>query len=97
MRAEISYDLVMEDDMEFVEGTYCLPGSEWEVFIFTQLLSVRRPEVRRSVWQSGASGIVALFPKPTSFDKDVVKQVLSKSLSVQGWVEVRGPDSINLR
>ena len=29
MRAEISYDLVMDDDMEFVEGTYRLPGGDW--------------------------------------------------------------------
>jgi hypothetical protein len=26
MHAEISYDLVMDDDMEFVEGSYRLPG-----------------------------------------------------------------------
>jgi hypothetical protein len=26
-RAEISYDLVMEEDMAFVEGTYRLPGA----------------------------------------------------------------------
>jgi hypothetical protein len=27
--AEISYDLVMDEDMAFVEGSYRLPGNEW--------------------------------------------------------------------
>lgn len=31
--AEISYDLVMDDDMSFVEGTYRLPGGDWQVVI----------------------------------------------------------------
>lgn len=33
MRAEISYDLVMDDDMAFVEGTHRLPGGDWQVVI----------------------------------------------------------------
>jgi hypothetical protein len=33
MRAEISYDLVVGDDMEFVEGTYRLLGGDWKVVI----------------------------------------------------------------
>ena len=31
MHAEISYDLVMDDDMSFVEGTYRLLGGDWQV------------------------------------------------------------------
>jgi hypothetical protein len=36
MRAEISYDLVMNDDMEFVEGTYRLPNEDWQVLIVSK-------------------------------------------------------------
>lgn len=31
MKAEISFDLKMEDNMSFVEGTYRLEGGEWQV------------------------------------------------------------------
>ena len=34
--AEICFDLVMEKEMSFVEGTYRLPGRGWEVFIFSR-------------------------------------------------------------
>jgi hypothetical protein len=33
MKGEISYDLVMENDMSFVEGTYRIENGEWRVFI----------------------------------------------------------------
>jgi len=36
MHAEISYDLVMDSDMEFVEGTYRLPGEDWQVVIVSR-------------------------------------------------------------
>src|SRR5262245_58202019 len=29
-RSELSFDLVMDEDMSFVEGTYRLPGQFWE-------------------------------------------------------------------
>ena len=45
MRAQISFDLVMEDSMSFVEGTYRLPGRDWQVFIFG-----RDPAVSSSVF-----------------------------------------------
>jgi hypothetical protein len=40
MRAEISYDLVMDDDMWFVDGTKRLPGRDWQVVI---VRASRRP------------------------------------------------------
>jgi hypothetical protein len=33
MKAEITFDLVMCEDMDFVEGCYRLVGGAWEVFI----------------------------------------------------------------
>ena len=35
---EISYDLVMEDDMAFVEGSYRIGGCDWQVFIISKRL-----------------------------------------------------------
>lgn len=33
-RFEISYDLLMDDDMIFVEGTFGVPGKSWQVIGF---------------------------------------------------------------
>src|SRR3954471_14968703 len=33
-RYEISYDIVMSDDMGFVDGCYRLPGHLWQVLLF---------------------------------------------------------------
>jgi hypothetical protein len=95
-RAEISFDLVMEENMSFVEGTYCLPGCPWQVFIFSRR-AIQQPEVRPSVWDSGVSGVVVRFPKLGVLNKETVKEILSQSLGVTNWDEVRGPDSMQLR
>src|SRR5262245_47640183 len=42
--AEISYDLVMGEDMAFVEGTYRLPGGDWQVVIVSRY-DVAEPQV----------------------------------------------------
>lgn len=34
MRAEITFDLVMTEDMAFVESCYRLAGGVWQVFMF---------------------------------------------------------------
>jgi hypothetical protein len=36
MKAEISYDLLMEEDMSFVEETYRIETGTWQVFIFSK-------------------------------------------------------------
>jgi hypothetical protein len=98
MRAEISYDLVMEDDMDFVEGTYRLPGREWQVFIFGPDASASRPEVSAcGKWQSGVTGVFVKCPPALRLNKGVVLAILSEALGVTQWEEVRGPDSIQLR
>jgi hypothetical protein len=97
MKAEISFDLIMEDDMSFVEGTYRLPGGEWQVFIFSRK-AISKPEINvHSKWVSGVTGVVIQYPEFHKLDKSVVLQILSSALGVTEWQEVRGPDSINLR
>ena len=96
MRAEISYDLVMDGDMPFVEGTYRLPGEDWRVVIVSRC-DVTEPEVASQVWDSGVSGVFVRFPRRGRLDRVAVERALSDALGVSGWVPVRGPDSIGLR
>jgi hypothetical protein len=92
MRAEISYDLVMDDDMSFVEGTYRLADGVWRVVIVSRC-DVTEPQE----WESGVSGVLIRFPRAGRLNRAVDKQVLSAALGVSEWVEVRGPDSMQLR
>lgn len=36
MIGKISFDLVMESDMDFAEGSFCVANGEWQVFIFSK-------------------------------------------------------------
>jgi len=96
MTGEISFDLHMEDNMSFVEGAYRLCGGNWQVFIFSRY-PVEQVKSIDSNWESGVSGIVISFPESKKLNKAVVEQVLSERLGVTEWVEVRGPDSMQLR
>jgi hypothetical protein len=98
MRAEISYDLVTGDDMAFVEGTYRLPGGDWQVLVVSALgRDVSEPEVVPQVWESGATGMLVRFPRRLALNAEAVERVLSAALGVTEWVPVRGPDSMRLR
>jgi hypothetical protein len=98
MRAHISYDLLMNDDMSFVEGTYRLPGGEWQVFIFVPDSRVVRPEVNATgKWPSGVTGVFVKWPPTLKLNKAAVLQLLSEQLRVTAWDEVQGPDSMKLR
>jgi hypothetical protein len=97
VRAEISYDLVMDDEMDFVEGTYRLPGAEWQVFIFTTLGEATATHWRLSEWKSGVTGVFVRCPRDRPLNKRAVEAILSEALSVGEWIEIRGPDSMQLR
>jgi hypothetical protein len=97
LRGEISYDLVMDDNMSFVEGTYRLPGGEWQVFVFSRFDDAPGPDVRPCRWDSGATGVFVRFPKPGRLGKAEVERVLALAAGVEGWIAVRGPDSMRLR
>lgn len=96
MRGEISYDLVMEHDMGFVEGTYRLPGAEWQVFIVSRG-GVTEPQIKHGKWESGITGMSLRIPKAGRLDKKIVERLLGQALDVAEWTEVRGPDSMKLR
>jgi hypothetical protein len=92
VQAEISYDLVMENDMSFVEGCYRLPGRPWEVFIFSKR-KIDQPEHRFGQWDSGVTGINVFVPVDTTLNKCRVEELLSSALGIAEWREVRGPDA----
>lgn len=98
MRGEISYDLVMDDDMEFVEGTYRLPGAGWQVVIVLRSdRNLPEPQVMSKRWESGVSGVVVRLPRDERINTTTVERILSQALGVSEWVRVRGPDSMQLR
>jgi len=96
MTGEISYDLVMEDDMAFVEGTYRVQNGDWQVFIFSRK-DIQTPEAKPSRWESGITGVVINVPRVFYLNKEVVEEMLSEWLEVSEWQEVRGPDSLQIR
>jgi hypothetical protein len=98
MRAEISYDLVMEDDLGFVEGAYRLPGGDWQVVIVSAFeRDVPAPQVVPQRWESGVSGLFVRIPRGERINAATVERVLSAVLGVSEWVRVCGPDSMQLR
>jgi hypothetical protein len=99
VKAEITFDLVMGEDMGFVEGCFRLDGGEWEVFIIAHTRNGScEPGVWKNLtWESGVRGLNAVVPRTTKLNKTIVLRVLSDALGVTEWSEVRGPDSIMLR
>jgi hypothetical protein len=98
-KVEISFDLVMEDDMAFVEGCYRLQGGKWHVFMIRHSRGgTERVGVKKDlVWKSGVTGINMIVPDEKKINKAVVIDALSDALGVTEWIEVKGPDSMNLR
>ncbi|HZZ71061.1 MAG TPA: hypothetical protein VFE24_02345 [Pirellulales bacterium] len=97
MASEISYDLIMDEDMPFVEGTYRINGGDWQVFIFIKESEVTGVVAKNSNWSSGVSGIVIRVPPSYCLNKQSVETLLSEFLDVSAWIEVKGPDSMQLR
>jgi hypothetical protein len=96
MIGEISYDLVMEEDMQFVEGTYRIGGGDWRVFIVKKA-PIPQSEVAPCQWESGVAGVTITMDESIRLNKRVVEEVLMAWLGVEKWNEVRGPDSMDLR
>jgi hypothetical protein len=93
---DISYDLVMKDDMEFAEGSYRIGGCDWHVFVFSKL-SIDEPSWKVCIWESGVDGIVVNVPAGLTLNPQRIETVLSDILGVGAWERVSGPDSMQLR
>lgn len=98
MRGEISYDLVLHDDMEFLEGTYRLPDKDWQVFVVSAFdRAFHEVQVVPQQWQSGVTGMLLRIPISDKINAMTVEKVLSERLGVSKWARVQGPDSMQLR
>jgi hypothetical protein len=97
-QGEISFDLVMTDDMAFVEGSYRLDGGAWEVFTFRHAREMERPRILNDVvWPSGVAGINVVVANDIQLNKSFVLKTMTDSFGIAEWIEVRGPDSMQLR
>lgn len=98
MKPELSFDLVMEEDMPFAEGSYRLNDGPWKVFIFSKSTEIDTVKIDGSfVWQSGAKGHIITLPISAQINKLTIANILSNILQVESFIEVNGPDSIELR
>jgi hypothetical protein len=93
---EISYDLAMGDDMEFVEGSFRIGGCDWQVLIFAKR-PIDELTWKTCAWDSGVSGIVVHVPKGMRLNANVIETFLTRILGVRRWERVQGPSSMQLR
>ena len=96
MIGEISYDLIMEDDMSFVEGAFRIGHADWQVFIFRKD-PIEQIEVKSGHWASSVTGLFVRIPSSFCLNKQFVIKTLTEYSRVEEWREVRGPDSMQLR
>lgn len=83
MRAEISYDIVMDNDMEWVEGTFRLPGGEWQIVIVPTFdRDVPTSQVVPHRWGSGVTGVVVSIPRAERIKATSLERILSGVLGV---------------
>ena len=98
MNAEITWDLVMSEDMPFAEGCYRTDGGEWQVVTATKARPGCPASIRENVsWASGATGLNIVFPPDDKINASSLKRIMSEVLAVEDLYEVVGPDSMTLR
>ncbi len=101
-RPEISFDLVLEEDNDWMEGSYRLPGEFWKVVIFQKddvpELQFQPGHWKRSTqWERDITGIVIRFPRKAKMSREDLLHAMSKVFGYNDWVQVEGPDSMMLR
>jgi hypothetical protein len=92
---EISYDLLMRDDMVFAEGSYRIGYCDWNVFVVSKR-PINEPTWKAFTWESGVSGVVVRVPLKLQLNVDSIESLLSEVLGVEIWERVQGPDSMYL-
>ena len=99
LKGEISFDVVMEEDMPFVEGCYRLCDGEWHVFMVRHSRGgVECVGIYKDlVWKSGVTGLNVIVRDDERINKGTVLGLLSDAMGATEWLEVQGPDSMQLR
>ena len=86
--------------MNYVEGTYRLPGRFWEVMVLRKadVPALRhRPSEPPIEWSSGITGTIFDVPRAAVLNRQYIQEALAVAFGTDGWVEVQGPDSMVLR
>lgn len=101
-RPEVSFDLVLEEGMTWMEGTYRLPGEPWMVVIFRQedvpAIESRPQRWRKPTrWEREATGVLIRIPRSVAITRTSLLGAPSQVFGHADWTEVRGPDSMLLR
>jgi hypothetical protein len=101
-RREISFDLALDKDNGWMEGSYRLPGELWKVVIFQKDdvpdLRIEPSRWQRPTrWEREITGVVIRFPRTASMGRDDLLRAMSQAFGCSDWVQVHGPDSIILR
>lgn len=98
MNAEITWDLVMSEDMSFAEGCYRIENGPWQVITAFKREGLSQINVRNNLtWISGVTGMNIVLPRTSTINATVLLEIISDILGVEVWEEVHGPDSIRLR
>ncbi|MGN6279469.1 MAG: hypothetical protein ACTHM8_12215 [Sphingomonas sp.] len=88
----------MSEDMAFAEGCYRLQGEDWQVITARKAKDINLIGIRNGMrWDSGVTGMNIVLPDNAKINATMLLEMMSKTLGVSDWVEVRGPDSMALR
>ncbi|MCY1054623.1 hypothetical protein [Nannocystis sp. SCPEA4] len=96
-RAEISYDVVVDDDSQIVEGCVRLPGETWRTFHASKEDNLAEPRFWTFDWENGIRGMALEMPASTTMNKAALQQAFASFLGVEQIVEAPGPDSMMMR
>ncbi|MBZ5709921.1 hypothetical protein [Nannocystis pusilla] len=96
-RAEISYDVVVDDDSRIVEGCVRLPGETWRTFHASKEDDLTEPRFWTFDWENGILGMALELPAATTMNKAALQQAFASFLGVEQIVEAPGPDSMMMR
>jgi hypothetical protein len=101
-RPEISFDTVLEENNDWAEGSYRLPGEFWKVVIFKRddvdvLLCEPSKWPKPTKWEREVAGVVIRFPRTASMGREDLLGAMSNVFGHNDWAQVHGPDSIVLR
>ena len=101
-QGEITFDTVVSEDDDHVEGCYRLVDEDWRVYYFSHSLNGKLcegdPDVAHIIWPSGVAGIDGQFPIQFRLNKESIKKILSEQMGGNiELLEVRGPNSLQLK
>ncbi|WAS89971.1 hypothetical protein [Nannocystis punicea] len=96
-RAEISFDVVVDDDSWIAEGCLRLPGETWRTFHAEKENYLPEACLKTFDWENGIRGLSLTLPGEVTMNKAALAQAFAALLGVEQIVEAPGPDSMMMR